>query len=312
MKRHITYFVFLFALAAGASGCNKRPIVGGQETRYPVVFSSGVNKTVANKVAGDAFEVGDVLGICSYPAGGAMFSESEFTRVNVPYVQQTGKELGVRDGIDPLYFPVEPDVALGFKGYYPYSEQMSAQGVISVEMADQHAGAAAPLLYSDNMNNVVRTANYVELKFQYMVAQVILNIKYDPVSFPNGDLAAISAVSLEGDGLYTACDFRVTDGTVTATGGSMRRAVAMQPGVETSVATMVPARVTGLKVMIVTPGHTYVATPSDMTYVAGYQYTYNVTLKGGGDVVIGNAVITDWEAGNGGGEVIPAEPQEQN
>ena len=51
------------------------------------------------------------------------------------------------------------------------------------------------------------------------MAQVIIRIQYDPDEMPGGDVAAVSAVTLEGDGIYSACDFHMADGSVTAAAG---------------------------------------------------------------------------------------------
>lgn len=138
---------------------------------------------------------------------------------------------------------------------------------------------------------------------------MVLNIRYDPL-MPAGDVAAITAVSLAGDGLSTAYDFHVTDGSVTTTrNGTARGVIGMQPGVATAKITVVPAAVNNIEVSVVTPIHTYIGHPQNITYEVGKTYTYNMTLKGGGEVEMGEATIVDWEPGNNGGEVIPANPQ---
>ena len=74
----------------------------------------------------------------------------------------------------------------------------------------------------------------------------------------------------------------------------------MRPGSAETTATVAPATARDLTVSVTTPAHTYVARPRDITYERGRQYTYNVTLKGGGEAQIGEASIVDWEPGNDG------------
>lgn len=283
-------------------GCSKREMGEIEGGKYPVQFSCGEllkKGSPATKVTDTNFEAGDVIGMYSYPSGEAMFGSGDFTRGNIPYVYQNEGELLVKDGQVPMYFPADPALPLTFKGYYPYSEQMGADGVLALDIADQSAGQKGAVLYTDNAQGITRTANYVSLEFGYVMAQVIINIQYDPETMPEGDVAAISAVTLEGDGLYTACDFHVVDGSVTTVGGnSVRGVIGLRPGVAGTYATVVPGTVLDLAVTVVTPTHTYVARPKNITYNTGRQYTYNVTLKGGGEVQIGDATIMEWEPGN--------------
>lgn len=301
MKRHISYAVIALMLA-GTWGCGKREMGEIEGGKYPVQFSCKdfpKKGGAVSKVTDQNFEAGDVIGMYSYPSGEAMFGSGDFTRNNVPYVYQQEGELLVRDGEVPMYFPADPALPLTFKGYYPYSDQMTTDGVLSLDIADQSAGAKGAVLYSNNAQRIARTANYVRLEFGYVMAQVVINIQYDPETMPDGDVAAISAVTMEGDGMHTACDFHVTDGSVTTTGGSsVHGAIGMRPGTAKTIATVVPGTVFNLAVTVVTPTHTYVARPKNITYETGRSYTYNMTLKGGGEVQIGDARIMEWEPGN--------------
>lgn len=289
-------------MLAGTWGCSKRQMGEIEGGKYPVQFSCKdfpKKNEAGSKVTDQNFEAGDVIGMYSYPSGEAMFGSGDFTRNNVPYVYQQEGELLVRDGEVPMYFPTDPALPLNFKGYYPYSDQMTTDGVLSLDIADQSAGAKGAVLYSNNAQRIARTANYVRLEFGYVMAQVVINIQYDPETMPDGDVAAISAVTMEGDGMHTACDFHVTDGSVTTTGGSsVHGAIGMRPGTAKTIATVVPGTVFNLAVTVVTPTHTYVAQPKNITYETGRSYTYNMTLKGGGEVQIGDATIMEWEPGN--------------
>ena len=304
MKRILSYVVWILS-AALLWGCSKRAM-GRMESgaKLPVQFScEGFSKTggAATRVTGENFEPGDVVGMFSYPSDGPMFGSGDFTKGNVPYVYMQAGELLVREGEVPLYFPDDPSVPLTFKGYYPYSEQMTADGLLTLDLADQRAGEKNAVLYSDNAQRIVRTANYVGLEFGYAMAQVIIRIQYDPDEMPGGDVAAVSAVTLEGDGIYSACDFHMADGSVTAAAGvPARGTIGMRPGSAETTATVAPATARDLTVSVTTPAHTYVARPRDITYERGRQYTYNVTLKGGGEAQIGEASIVDWEPGNDG------------
>ena len=313
MRKISTYTALALAILAGVSSCNKRSIGQVDADKYPVQFSArefGNNVKAVTKVTDEGFEQGDVIGIYSYPTGGAMFGTGEFNRGNVPYVQMETNELLVQSGLEPLYFPADPELPLAFRAYYPYSDLMTSDGVLAVDIADQTRGETNAILYSANAQSIKRTANYVSLEFGYVVAQVVLNIKYDPVAVPDGDVAAVTAVTLAGDGLFTAYDFHVVDGSVTMSGNAAARgAIGMQPGVATAKITVVPGAVNNLEVSVVTPAHTYVGRPQNITYEVGKTYTYNMTLKGGGEVQMGEATIVDWEPGNNGGEVIPANPE---
>lgn len=307
MKRHIIYAVCV--LAAAVSGCSKRPIAEVDGGKYPVQFScKGFAKAGSGttKVTDTNFEAGDVIGMFSCPSEEPMFGTGEFTKSNVPYVYQLEGELLVKERWEPLYFPADPEAPLTFKGYYPYSDRMTADGVLALDLADQSAETdmnKGAILYSENAQRITRTANYVSLEFGYVMAQVVLNIQFDPVTMPGGDVATVSAVTIEGDGMHTACDFHAADGSVTAgAGSSVRGVIRLRPGTARTTATVMPGTVLDLAVTVVTPTHTYVARPKNVTYVRGRQYTYNMTLKGGGEAQIGDATIMEWEPGNDPGD----------
>lgn len=249
----------------------------------------------------------------AYPStlvGQQMFGTGDDIRKNIPYVAQGGSlrgQLMVEEGQTPIYFPSDETKKLSFKGYYPYSDEMTADGALALNLVDQSAGQKGAILYSDNnKDGVLRTADFVKLEFRYVMAQVVINIQYDQATMPNGQVAGISAVSIEGEGLRTACDFYVEDGGVktgTFVSGTRGR-VALKPGSATTQATVVPGSipVTDLVITVVTPLHTYVAKPQDVAtgYEAGKQYIYNVTLKGGGEAeIVGDeTTILPWEPGN--------------
>lgn len=301
MKKYISYILPVVA-AVVLEGCSKRPMEGLDDGKYPVQFSCDVlseEDRSDTKVTSDRFDAGDMIGMFSYPSNGPMFGQGEFIKGNVLYVYRDGGALQVAEGWTPLYFPSDAAISMTFKGYYPHSNQMTTYGVLAVDLADQRSGATNEILYSDNAKQIGRTAEYVKLQFEYVMAQVILNIQYDPATMPNGNVASISAVTLEGNGVYDKCDFHVENGTVTAAAGSAARGtIGLKPGGATTVATVMPGTVLDLAVTVVTPAHTYVARPRNITYERGRQYTYNITLKDGGEVQIGEASILEWEPGN--------------
>lgn len=311
MKRHISYAVGAsLGMAVLWGGCNKQAVERPENDRYPVQFSCAApsETTTTTKVTGEYFDAGEVIGMFAYPStlvGQQMFGTGEDIRKNVPYVAQGGSSRGqlmIQTGQTPIYFPSDETKKLSFKGYYPYSSEMTADGVLTLNLSDQSAGQKGAILYSNNnAAGVLRTADFVELKFRYVMAQVVINF-----SMSSGEVAGISAVSIEGVGVRTACDFYVSDGSVktgTFVTGTRGR-VEMKPGVATTQATVVPGAipVTDLVITVVTPLHTYVAKPKDLPtgYLAGNQYIYNVTLKGGGEAeIVGDeTTILPWEAGN--------------
>ncbi|MDE5945343.1 MAG: fimbrillin family protein, partial [Rikenella sp.] len=197
----------------------------------------------------------------------------------------------------------------------------TADGVLAVDLSDQSGGQKGAILYSNNANQVQTTADFIELRFRYVMAQVVINLKYDQTTMANESISTVSSVVLEGTGLYTTCDFHVETGAVTTTlvngeGTQARGRIYLQPSVETTQATVVPGTgmVQDLTITVATAGHTYVAKPTDVIagFQAGCQYIYNVTLKGGGEVEIGETTILPWEPGNDATTLPPIVGEQEN
>ncbi len=338
MKRHISYVVGASVMVAMLlGGCRKTAFdrSEGEETgRQPVQFSSaaGADKeeSVATKVTGNSFDEGEVIGIYAYPSAGTMFGTGEDTRQNVPYSVLGGAKKGQltvasegENGVEvkPIYFPTDKSKWLNFRGYYPYSKDMLANGVLAVNVADQSAGQDWAILYSNNQNNVATTAEFIRLEFEYVMAQVVINLKYDPATGETVE-RSVTGVALEGMGLRTACAFSVETGTVSEVAGGgaadARGRIVLKPGMATTRATVVPGMglTSGLEILVATRGgRTYVAKPKDVTFLPGRQYIYNVTLKGGGEVEIvgdGQATVLPWEMGNDGDALPPIVGEQEN
>lgn len=313
MKRCPIFVVLLSVALTVLTGCSKRAVDDGTGgVKYPVRFACQTNvqtSQAGTKVTGQNFDEGDVVGIYSFPSDDAMFGTGEFTHGNVPYVYQTEGELLVQDGWTPIYFPLDEALPLTFIGYYPYTDAMSADGVLKVDLTDQTTGTANAILYSNNAQRIVRTADYVTMEFRYLMAQVIVNITFDVTDIPNADLTDITSVTFGGTGIQTVADFYIEDGSLLTGSDASTTGYQMVPGVERTVATILPQYVTDPTITVVTPYHTFVARPTAITYEAGLQYTYNLTLRSGGEVVVGNTVIEEWVPGNSGMPPIIGEPE---
>lgn len=317
MKRHISYAVVgtVCSVAMGLWGCSKQTVERLENEKYPVQFScvalsDSEAASAETKVTGENFDAGDRVGLYAYPSSGSIFGEGEDVWGNVPYVALGGSsqgQLAVDGGKTPICFPADDAKTMTFKGYYPYSEEMAANGTLALELADQRAGQKGVILYSDNATEKTRTADFIRLEFRYALAQVVVNLQYDQTTMPDEDVAHITAVTLSGTGVQTSGVFSVADGTVSATAATDGEGtVALKAGVSTTKGTVLSGggkAATGLVIAVVTPVHTYVAKPKDIEdgFEAGKQYIYNVTLKGGGEAEIagdGEASILPWEEGN--------------
>lgn len=317
MKKQMKYIVLAGWAVVMLAGCSKRTVGEGmgEEEGYPVRFAVG-EVTTSKVLDDDKFEEGDVIGMYAYPQNSSMFATGdEFVRQNVPYVQMSNGELLVEAGNDPITFPESKK--LYFVGYYPYSAEADAAGKVEMDIADQTNGMTGAVLYSDTWKNkgVSRTFEYVKLEFRYVVAQVVINIKFDPVTMPDGDVGDITSVTFTGDGLQSGYEFDVQSGGTAllngGTGTGARGRLNLEPGVSVIKAAVVPnGNIKNMEFTVTTAdGMTYNAKPNDITYVKGTRYTYNLTLKDSGSAILGDAEITDWEPGNDGGTHISGSVQ---
>ncbi len=328
MKRRNTYIALASVLALTmAVGCQKRkidpdpgpgpvPVPDPQQTE--VVLSGNVDaresKGGTKRVTGQNFGVGDSIGVYMYRSGQSLGRGAD-ARSNVPYLQGTFQVLNVAANAQggAILYPAEAGTQVNFVGYYPYKQGVTDR--VQLNLADQQDAAEEfDLLYSDNAKNIATpapnggNADEVEMEFRHVLAKINVKVVFDGSFTSPVYLSDIQGpVTFTATGLRTLLAMNMANGAVQvdmATGGEIKMQLPLVDGGVTATANVAPGvALTGLRFTIPLLGYTahpytYIAAPSNITYQAGYEYTYTVTLGQGGDAIIGEAVIVPWEDGD--------------
>ena len=284
------FFVFA-ALALSLAACNND---NENLNDGPVAarFTADIHKAVSTRVnsEGTGFTDGDRIGIT-----GAGF-------INVLYVRKSGQF--VPDGTTIYFNDTETKT---FNAYYPYQAD---GGTVTVSTAADKQGPGIDFLFASGAEG---DTHHPEVKFtdktneggdDHSFHHCMSLIKF---TFKAGDGISFSGTEPAGytlDGLKHEGTFDTATGTTAVTATSNTPITMQLGGATESQIIILPQEVTtplGLEVSFY--GNSYTATlklpakPTANFYVAGYAYTYNVTLNNKG-ITVEEQEITPWETGD--------------
>lgn len=221
----------------------------------------------------------------------------------------TADGAGVLNG-PTIKYPVtvaEPGKVVTAKAWAPCSTTTAP--ITWTVQADQTTDAnyiASDFLYGVTESgytytNVVTDGDAVVIKFAHKLSKINVNISSatdengDPID-PTGASIVFGPASLNLSG-------DVSNGNVTAT-TTTKGAVTMTSSLETAKtasAVIIPQTIANANAMLTitlgTSVYKYSAPAAGKTFDAGKVYTYTVSLRGDGSIVILNEVISDWQTG---------------
>jgi formylglycine-generating enzyme required for sulfatase activity len=210
MKKFFVNYSVIAALAVAAAftGCKKNSHGTPDETgQVAVNLRADIEPATTLKVANDAWETGDRVGLYMKRAGqaltasGAVYSNGD----NV----QTSLSSGNLVATPEIYYPESGNV--DFIAYYPYATPIGSGYTIDVDVAGQSSGLPQEILYSNDATNKEKTAAPVTLNFLYSLAKLEITVTGGANStFTVADFTAMTA-SIEG--MHTQAKLQLADGT---------------------------------------------------------------------------------------------------
>lgn len=273
----------LAALALNA--CDKGNSPAGQ--RGPQAdFTSTITRA-----SGSAWAANDKIGIFMVGAGTATVAEAAS---NKPYTTTTGNGTFTATGGDRIYFPVTGNV--DFLAYYPYAASLTGF-TYPIDVSVQASFPAIDLMWAKTAGKN-KTAPAVALGFTHKLSKLVFK------TLPGAGLTAadLAAMTVTVKGMATKSTFDVSSGTQgantatapialkTVTAGSEYQAIVLPGAVAAGTVTV--------EFALGATGDPFVWNVPAMTFAAGNEYEYTVTLSRTQVNVTGT--INPWGTGDPG------------
>ena len=295
MKNNFFVMILFSAIMLGTmTGCKKdKP--NEPTGRIPVNLRTDIKSASNLKVANDAWEADDKVGLYMKRAGEAL------TAAYAVYSDGANVQMSIEGGalkstLQVLY----PEVGnVDFIAYYPYNASVGAVFTVPVDVSGQAGGLPVEVLYSDNVKNRAPVATPVKLDFLYSLAKIEITVT-------NGENVNLTAADFEAmtasvDGFYTQATLQLASGTFTDQQAKQPIALYQKSSNATSAvfeALVLPATVSDGEIVFVfeAGGATYRCAATG-NYAAATHYTLAMELEAEDDgsidrtAVLKNAVI---------------------
>jgi len=290
----------MMATLAGAvafTSCNNddEPVTND---KTPVQFAAGIGGNVATgapetRAAGTTWGTGDDIGIFTVTNG----TTTPAIDANMQYETTAGDgTFTAIDDANMIYYPGSGTI--DFIAYYPWETGAALGTPIDVEIGTAQTAATQAtfdLLYAKTTAGYTSASpTTVPLAFDHQLSKLVMNLVA-------GSGASLSNVSVSIKGMNTKNTFNLSTG---ALGTTASTPVAITPRTITANASydaiILPGSyTTGVSVEITAGGETYTWDCGAITFAAGSEHVYTVTLiKDGGVTVTGT--INPWTTGTGG------------
>ncbi|MDO4179837.1 MAG: fimbrillin family protein [Bacteroidales bacterium] len=288
-----TRLFLLAAVGIALTACTNDDEVKNN-TPVSAVINADISDAVTARASGTTWDEGDRIGI----------SESRLGYTNVPYKREKGK-------FEPtgtvIYFQDASPIT--FSAYYPYDENGGTL-TATTDADAQQAQSAIDFLFAtgataDTQNPEVNftdntAAGGKDCSFHHCMSQ--LTLTFDPGSGVDFTTVKPSGYTLAG--LVLKGSFDTTDGTAKADEGAQKSdlALTLTGGALTSSVVLFPQTITSIGLTVMFNGNPYNATLTvpDGALKPGNNYIYTVTVHNNGLIIVGSAVISDWNPVNGG------------
>lgn len=301
---------FLSVLAISAilfSSCSNDDNSIDESTDGVVRFTAGISNqaSATTRAAGAVWGANDAIGVFMVDKGTTTIAESA---ENNKYTTSTGDGNFAAATGNAIYYPMDGS-AVDFIAYYPYTAGKTIGDAIAVDVSGAQTTASqatSDLLWAKSTNSGAgysKTSSTVALSFQHKLVKIIMNCKVED----NTDIVAadFASATVAISGMNTQTSLSLTNGTVapaTDVANITPRTVSTATGYLASYdAIVLPASYAADDVTVVftvnNEPYTWTLDAANAAFVAGNQYTYEVTLTRTGVTVTGT--IQPWlTAGN--------------
>lgn len=303
LKYILSGTLFLAGTLLTLSSCSDEESNGRDPQSLAAVFTT--------RLTGNTWNAGDRIGIAMTEAGKTLTTGATFSK----YIAQSGESstLSPDGSSNTLEYP-EDGSDVNFVAFYPYSEEINQDLIISYQdFEDQSTAAlmaARDVVYSNNVKAYNKDSETAELTFDHAMAKMIVNVK----TSTDDDAVDLTKLSVEFEGMYKSVFLRLKNGTVDINTSEGFTTVAPYVSTQSSTAytaqaivaphdaTDSPVRKVNFTLNAGTPDErkTSVTIDSDLSFGSGMIHTFNYTLTLKPDqlaVEPAGVTISDWTGG---------------
>ena len=296
MKFKISYWTAILALFFFSSCMQDYPNPWDVSKKVKVNASiEAMNKqnSVKTRAVDNTWSSGDAIGIFMKKSNTTL--ELTDLAENVKYVTN-GTSTFVADPSAEIRFPYDGS-KVDFIAYYPHTVALSGLNY-KVDVSSQNNLPSIDLLYSNNVLAVDSTASNINLTFKHQLTYVILNFSMDT---PDSNLSGLKA---EISNVSQTADFSLVDGTMVNVGSPGVVSFAVNADGTMAQAILLPNNDLSDKAFYIELNSVvYSFDLSNATTITSFdkstKYTFNIILKQGDGVLIGDvsSTIDEWITG---------------
>ncbi len=255
----------LLIIATFMVSCSKNDYTpNGQNSQDGQMSFSAMSYPTTKVTENSAWELNDKVGIFVYENSTAVYSNLQF------YISRTtdGALTAVDDGI--TYKQANPP--RNYYAYYPYDASTSGAN-LNIDLTTEQE----PLIYAKVENYSSKNVN-----FQFNNQLVKLNLTF---TASGGEITNLNGATLRIEGAYTKGVFDVKSGAWSSrTVSNLSHSISSSStSKSTSLYLIGAADPTSTTFIITVDGKQYGWKPTTTSWVAGQQYTYNITVGKTGD-----------------------------
>lgn len=286
MKRH---YKFLSLLLAGGmlTACSSDEPVNGGDGMLQATFSARIGK-VASRAAGTEWAAGDAIGI-SGVSGSKTYSNVEYST-------------GAADGNfsaagESIYYQSTDPVT--FIAYYPYTADLTGEGIIPASTADQSQQPSFDFLWAQAQGSISNPA--VNFSFQHCMSRLSL-------TFINGNNVDLSDLTFSIDGLVLDGTFDTATGEAAVSTDAIPVALSVIPleaTADRAVTSVIlfPQIANDAILTVTAEGSNFISALPITQLQPGTSYRLKVNVTANG-IEVSEATSSEWT--NGGEEDVPA------
>jgi len=237
------------------------------------ILTTGITQSL------DVFLADDRIGIFMIKADPGTLAEENILVKNRELVATGGATTSfVAVEGAPIFFPNDPNESVRFVAYHPFSEDITTDFRLPIDLSDQSDLSKHKILYVPVTVSFNRTrAEVIPLEFRHQLTRLVFNIT-------NGAGASIpveNGLAVRISGQHTQGELYLTNGEI-FTSGELSEIVVQSSGEGTTVtaeAMVFPGSTAGVQLFITNEaGQEFVVTLPGQTWAGSTLYTYSIEL----------------------------------
>lgn len=303
MKKNIRTIILLASLIGGTlCGCKKHTPVTSEEGTAVALRAERRSET-----GNETWNENDAVGVFMLRSGGKLPADLLAGMYNIPYTI-TDPAQGTLATTGTVYWPEEESVDL--IAYAPYSateeERLSDEGIYTVDVKDQSVPEAIDILYA-RTTGVTPSEEPVTLAFSHLLSRITFHVRAGIGMLPE-TISALTEADVTIAGMPTAATLWLNDGIMAATETLpfSPKKVAAEDADASFSALIIPHAGNSTRTVTFRLGDQETAWPMDaISFEAGKQYAYPMSINAEGVIDVGSPTITDWTVNDHPQESMP-------